>query len=298
MSKCNLCPRKCNIDREFKKGVCQASNQMKIARYSLHAWEEPCLSGEGGSGTIFFTYCNLQCIFCQNYQISSRHVGYEISIEEFADICLKLQEMGAHNINLVTPTHYVDQIISGILLARKKGLTLPIVYNTSGYERKETIQKLEGIVDVYLPDFKYYDESLAIQYSHAPKYPFYAMESIGEMFRQVGRPIYDKDGLLVRGVIVRHLVLPGCIKDSKNVLNYLYDTYHDDIILSIMNQYTPVRTFSKFLNLNRKVTEEEYEEIVNYAFDIGIRNAFIQEGDTQQESFIPEFSSTKDSVSG
>lgn len=289
-SSCHLCPRDCGINRNVHKGVCGASNQMKIARFSLHEWEEPCLSGTNGSGTIFFTYCNLQCIFCQNYKISSEHVGKEISIQEFSDICLKLQEMGAHNINLVTPTHYVPLIVEGINLARKSGLTLPIVYNTSGYEKVETIQMLEGVIDIYLPDFKYFDDNLARSYSNVSNYTSYAMKSLEEMVRQVGSPKYDEDGLLQKGVIVRHLCLPGLIEDSKHVLKYLYDTYKDQIIISIMNQYTPVRMIPKFENLNRTLTEEEYDEIINYACDIGITNAFIQEGETQKSSFIPEFS--------
>ncbi len=286
---CHLCPRNCGINRNVAKGFCGASNQMKIARFSLHEWEEPCLSGTNGSGTIFFTYCNLQCIFCQNYKISSEHVGREISILEFSDICLKLQKMGAHNINLVTPTHYVPLIVEGIRLARKHGLTLPIIYNTSGYETVETIQMLNGIIDIYLPDFKYFDEKIAKPYSNVSNYTSYVKASLEEMVKQVGKPKYDKNGLLQKGVIVRHLCLPGLEEDSKNILKYLYDTYHNHIIISIMNQYTPVRNIPNFKNLNRTLTEEEYDEIIDYACDIGITNAFIQEGETQKSSFIPDF---------
>lgn len=289
-SHCHLCPRNCGVNRYLHSGVCGASNQMKIARFSLHEWEEPCLSGTNGSGTIFFTYCNLQCIFCQNYKISSEHVGKEISIQEFSDICLKLQEMGAHNINLVTPTHYVPLIVEGIKLAKKNGLILPIVYNTSGYENVETIRMLDGIIDIYLPDFKYFDDAIAKSYSNVSNYTSYAKKSLEEMVRQVGLPQYDENGILLKGVIVRHLCLPGLKEDSKNILKYLYDTYKNQIIISIMNQYTPVRTISKFKNLNRTLSEEEYDEIIDYACDIGITNAFIQEGETQKSSFIPEFS--------
>ena len=289
LEKCTLCPRECKINRKYKKGVCQAGISMKIARYSLHEWEEPCISGTNGSGTIFFTYCNLQCIFCQNYKISKEQIGQEISIEEFSNICLELQAKGAHNINLVTPTHYVPQIIEGIKKAKTNGLTIPIVYNTSGYEKKETIQKLKGIVDIYLPDFKYADNTLALKYSHAPKYFEYAKESLEEMINQVGENTYDENGILKKGIIIRHLVLPGQLENTKQVLKYVHETYKDKITISIMNQYTPVRKFERFKNLNRTITEEEYDEIIDYALDLGITNAFIQEGETQKESFIPEF---------
>lgn len=285
---CSLCPRECNINRKKEKGVCGASEIMRIARYSLHEWEEPCLSGTHGSGTIFFSFCNLQCIFCQNYKISSEHIGYEITIDDFVDICLELQEKGAHNINLVTPTHYVPQIILGIKEARKKGLILPIIYNTSGYEKKETIKQLNGIIDIYLPDFKYFDDTIGLRYSKVSNYSDYAKESLEEMVSQVGSPIYE-NGLLKKGVIVRHLCLPGEVEDSKKILKYLYQTYHDSIIISIMNQYTPIRKFLKYPNLNRTLTEQEYEEIIDFACDTGITNAFIQEGETCKESFIPEF---------
>ena len=292
MNLCNLCPRKCNVDRSKENGVCGATDKMKIARAALHYWEEPCISGEEGSGTIFFTYCNLKCIFCQNYQISKNHIGQEITIEEFADICLKLQSQKARNINLVTPTHFVPLIIEGLKLAKEKGLKIPIVYNTSGYETIETIKMLDGLIDIYLPDLKYMDDSLAIKYSHAPNYFEYAKNAILEMVKQVGKPIFDKNGIMKKGVIVRHLVLPHHQEDSKNIIKYLYETYQDDIYISIMNQYTPVRKFERYQNLNEKVTEEIYQEIIDYALDIGIKNAFIQEGETQSESFIPEFSST------
>lgn len=287
--KCNLCPRKCNVDRKKKLGVCGASTTLKIARAALHFWEEPCLSGEKGSGTIFFSFCPLQCIFCQNHQLSHDHLGQEITISQFADICLDLQKQGANNINLVTPTHYVPWIVEGITLAKKRGLHLPIVYNTSSYESVETIQMLNGIVDIYLPDLKYFDDQYGILYSHAPNYFSYATVAIQEMVKQVGEPIFNEQGILQRGVIVRHLCIPGLKGDSKKVLNYLYTTYHNQIYISIMNQYTPVRTFKRFSNLNRPLSENDYEEIIDYALDIGITQAYQQEGKTQLESFIPEF---------
>lgn len=288
--KCNLCPRKCNVDRKNQLGVCGASTTIKIARAALHFWEEPCISGEKGSGTIFFSHCSLQCVFCQNYRLSHDHpLGEEITISQFADICLDLQEQGANNINLVTPTHYVPWIVEGIKLAKERGLHLPIVYNTSAYESVETIRMLDGIVDIYLPDLKYFDDQYGILYSHAPNYFFYATEAIKEMVKQVGEPIFNEQGILQRGVIVRHLCLPGLKEDSKKVLHYLYTTYHNQIYISIMNQYTPIRHFERFPNLNQTLSEEDYDEIIDYALDIGITQAYQQEGETQLESFIPEF---------
>lgn len=287
--KCNLCPRNCNVDRSNGEiGYCGADNEMVIAKYSLHMWEEPCISGEKGSGTIFFSYCNMRCCFCQNYEISELHKGRTVSVEEFSDICLKLQEMGANNINLVTPTHYVPWIVKGLRLAKGKGLNIPIVYNTSSYENVSTIKMLEGLVDIYLPDLKYYDDSLGIKYSKCNNYFKYASVAIDEMVKQIGKMEIDNNGMMKKGVIVRHLLLPGHLEDSKKIIKYLYDKYHDNIIISIMNQYTPVRVL-EYDELNHKVTEDEYDELINYAYDLGVRNAFIQEGDTQDISFIPDF---------
>ncbi|MGN1028639.1 MAG: radical SAM protein [Bacilli bacterium] len=287
--KCYLCPRNCGVDRDNGElGYCMAPGEMVVARYSLHQWEEPVISGEQGSGTIFFSYCNMRCCFCQNYQISELHKGRVVSIEEFSRICLDLQENGAHNINLVTPTMYVPYIIEGLRLAKKNGLVIPIVYNTSGYENVDTIRMLEGLVDIYLPDLKYYDDKLGEKYSNCLNYFQYASKAIEEMVRQVGEFQIDQDGMMKRGVIVRHMVMPGNIEDSKKIIKYLYEKYGDKIILSIMNQYTPVRRL-EYKELNRKVRREEYDEVINYAYDLGIRNAFIQEDDTQEESFIPDF---------
>lgn len=287
--KCYLCPRNCGVDRDNGElGYCMAPGEMVVARYSLHQWEEPVISGEQGSGTIFFSYCNMRCCFCQNYRISELHKGRVVSIEEFSRICLDLQENEAHNINLVTPTMYVPYIIEGLRLAKKNGLVIPIVYNTSGYENVDTIRMLEGLVDIYLPDLKYYDDKLGEKYSNCLNYFQYASKAIEEMVRQVGEFQIDQDGMMKRGVIVRHLVMPGNIEDSKKIIKYLYERYGDKIILSIMNQYTPVRRL-EYKELNRKVRREEYDEVINYAYDLGIRNAFIQEDDTQEESFIPDF---------
>lgn len=278
------------MDREKGEvGYCGAPYDMVIARYSLHMWEEPVISGEAGSGTIFFSYCNMRCCFCQNYEISELHKGKLVSIEEFSDICLELQERGANNINLVTPTHYVDKIIEGLKIARKKGLVIPVVYNSSGYENVETIRKLEGLVDIYLPDFKYYDDIYSLKYSKAKNYFECASSAINEMVRQVNSVEIDDNGIMKKGVIVRHLLLPGMLKDSKKIIKYLYDTFGDKIIISIMNQYTPVRELD-YDELNKSVSDHEYDELIDYAYDLGVRNAFIQEGETQKASFIPDFS--------
>ena len=288
--RCNLCPRNCNVDRENGEfGYCGASNELVIARYSLHMWEEPVISGESGSGTIFFSYCNMRCCYCQNYEISEFHKGRIVSVEEFSDICLELQEKGANNINLVTPTHFVDKIIKGLKLARRKGLVIPVVYNSSGYENVETINVLDGLVDIYLPDLKYYDDSYAFKYSKARDYFEYASSAILEMVRQVGSVEIDDNGMMKKGVVVRHLLLPGMLEDSKRIIKYLYDTFGDKIIISIMNQYTPVREL-EYDELNNRVSDCEYDELINYAYDLGVRNAFIQEGETQKASFIPDFS--------
>ena len=292
--KCNLCPRNCNVDRDKGElGYCQAPENMVIARYSRHMWEEPVLSGDKGSGTIFFSYCNMRCCFCQNYALSELHKGRVVSIEEFAKITLDLQNSSVYNINLVTPTMFVPNIIKGIQLARDKGLVLPVVYNTSSYESVNTIRKLDGYVDIYLPDLKYYDNELGIKYSNTNNYFYYASRAIDEMVRQVGKFVLDDNGMMIRGVIVRHMVMPGCVEDSKKIIKYLYDTYHDDIMISIMSQYTPVRE-CQYFELNRKISEDEYTEVVNYAYDLGVRNAFIQEGSSQDQSFIPDFDVFRD----
>jgi len=289
LNKCNICPRECNVNRNNNElGFCKCNNEIKIANYSLHMWEEPCISGDVGSGTVFFSYCNLQCIYCQNYEISTLHKGKVVSINELVDIFLELQDRGALNINLVTPTHYIPLIKEALIIAKDKGLLIPIVYNTSSYEKVDSINSLEGLIDVYLPDLKYYDNELGIKYSKCKDYFEFATKAIDEMYRQVGKTKIV-EGIIKKGVIVRHLVLPGHIEDSKKIIKYLYDKYKDNIYISIMNQFTPVNKVC-YPNLNRTLTENEYDEVVNYAYDIGVRNAFIQEGETCLESFIPKFS--------
>ena len=285
--KCNLCPRNCNVNRKVERGFCGAKDKMVVARFSLHKWEEPPISGDNGSGTIFFSGCNLRCIYCQNYKISEELHGKEITESELADICLKLEKSGAYNINIVTGTHFIPLIKDGLLLAKEKGLSIPIVWNSSGYESVEALKELDGIVDIYLPDLKYFDDKLAIKYSSCNNYFEYATEALDEMYKQVGNPVFEND-LMKKGMIVRHLMLPDHLEDSKKIIKYLYDTYKDNIYISIMNQYTPVRK-TKYHNLNNKLKEKDYDELINYALDLGIKNAFIQEGETQDESFIPDF---------
>lgn len=288
---CMLCPRYCDVDRETKTGYCGADNTVKIARAALHHWEEPCISGRRGSGTVFFSYCNLKCVFCQNYRISTWHQGKHISTACLAEKFLDLQAQGAHNINLVTPTHYVPQIIEALALAKTDGLSIPIVYNSSAYETVETIQMLNGYIDIYLPDLKYYDDTYAIKYSRAEHYFQYASAAIAQMFAQAGSPVFDSDGMMRSGVIVRHLMLPHLLFDSKKILDYLYQTYHDDIYISIMSQYTPLSALiNDYPELNMKIQPAYYSALIDYAVKLGITNAFIQEGEAADESFIPSFS--------
>ncbi|MDD6440688.1 MAG: radical SAM protein [bacterium] len=292
MGKCMLCPRHCLADRENgRKGFCMESSTVRVARAALHMWEEPCISGEKGSGTVFFVGCTLRCVYCQNYQISGGSVGKEISVERLAEIFIELKEKGANNINLVTPTHFVPQIIQALEMAKAQGMDLPVVYNTSGYEEIETLRMLEGYVDVYLPDFKYLNPSHARKYSMAEDYPQKAKDAIEEMVRQVGEPRFDENGIMTRGVIVRHLLLPGCLEDAKKIVSYLFDTYGNRIYMSLMNQYTPLDSLDKekYPELNRRVSEKAYDWLIDYALSIGVEHAFIQEGETAEESFIPPF---------
>lgn len=287
--KCSLCPRHCMADREQTTGYCGVKNTLRVARAALHFWEEPCISGAEGSGAVFFTGCNLRCVFCQNYHIARAEQGKEISVERLAEIFLELQAQKANNINLVTATHYVPQVIEALKQAKEQGLTIPVVYNCGGYESVETLRLLEGFVDIYLPDFKYMDPARAKKYSHAEGYPKIAKAALAEMVRQQPKAAFDRDGILKRGVIVRHLMLPGGIKDSKAVVKYLYETYGDQIYLSLMNQYTPLPQVEAYPELTRKLKKFEYDRLVDYAISLGVTNGFIQEGETAEESFIPAF---------
>lgn len=287
---CILCPRECRINREDgKRGYCGMDSKIYAARAALHMWEEPCISGEKGSGAVFFSGCGLRCIFCQNREIAIGKDGKEISVEKLGEIFIHLEKQGAANINLVTGAHYVPQIIEALKIAKEKGLSVPIVYNSSGYEKVETLKLLEGYVDVYLPDFKYMEGSLAEDFSNAPDYPERAKAAIEEMVRQTGNCVFNEDGYIEKGTIVRHLILPGHTVNSKKVLEYLHSTYGNKIFISIMNQYTPVYEQKKYTELNRKVTEREYKKVLDYALEIGLENGFWQTGDTAKESFIPAF---------
>lgn len=290
LSNCTLCPRNCGVDRtKGHFGYCKMPAELLAARAALHMWEEPCLVGDTGSGTVFFSGCNLRCVFCQNHTIAAGQTGKAITIRRLSEIFLELQQKGAVNINLVTPTHYIPQIREALLLAKSEGLILPIVYNTGNYEKPESLRLLDGLIDIYLPDMKYYSDELADRYSHAGNYFSVACEGLAEMYRQVGPCQFDDNGLLRKGIIVRHLVLPGQVRDSKRILHYLHDTYGDNIWISIMNQYTPLPHVSHIPELNRRVTSEEYDRLIDYALRLGIENAFIQEGEAAQDSFIPPF---------
>ena len=289
---CTLCPRNCHVNRlEGERGFCGQTAKLTAARAALHMWEEPCISGDAGSGAVFFSGCGLGCVYCQNHSIAKGDVGKEISTERLAEIFLELQEQGAWNINLVTAGHFVPFVTEALHSAKKQGLVLPVVYNTSGYEKTDTLKLLEGYVDIYLPDLKYRSSDLARRYSLAPDYPQIAEKALQEMVRQVGSPVFEGERML-RGVIVRHLVLPGLVEGSKRVIRYLYEQYGDSIYISILNQYTPMPGLQGYPELKRKIAEEEYDEVVDYAIELGVENGFIQEGDTAEESFIPEFDIT------
>lgn len=285
---CTLCPRNCKVNRYEKSGACGANANIKLAHYSLHEWEEPIVSGTNGSGTVFFSNCNLKCIFCQNSEISELGYGKEISNDRLTEILLELQEKGAHNINLVTPTHYVPQIIDTIKQIKNKKLKIPVVYNTSSYENPFTIDLLDGIVDVYLADLKYYDNALGEKYSHCKNYFQVASAAIDKMYNQVGNPVIENN-LIKKGLIVRILILPGEIDDAKKIIKYLYNKYGDNIYISLMNQYTPMKKFVDFPNLNNKLKDSEYDDVIEYACNLGVTKAFIQEGETSSTSFIPKF---------
>lgn len=290
LKKCEICPFRCKVNRlDGQIGRCGCNDKIKIAMYSLHNFEEPCISGEEGSGTVFFSNCNLKCIFCQNYKISQEGKGKEISIEELANIFLKQQENGANNINLVTPTMYSYQIIEAIKIARDQGLKLPIVYNTNGYENIETIKALKGYVDIYLPDLKYYSNELAEKYSKAPNYFNVATQAILEMINQVGEPTFDERGIMKKGVMVRHLVLPGHVQNSKHILKWLKENVDKKAYVSVMAQYFPTYKAKECEYLNRKLTKKEYEEVEEYLYLLDIENGYMQELGKHEEEYVPDF---------
>lgn len=286
---CNWCPRECSIDRYHQVGFCQCPPQLKVARAALHFWEEPCISGKQGSGTIFFSGCNLRCCFCQNYPISSEGTGIAISAERLAEICLELQAAGAHNINLVTPTPYLSWILPGLDLAKPK-LHIPVLFNCGGYEKVETIKALEPYVNIYLPDLKYYSDELAWKYSRCPDYFATAAAAVQEMVAQCGKPILNRDGILQSGVIIRHLVLPGARHDSIKVMQWLSDKLpRDHFILSLMSQYTPTHNSSQFKEINRTLTSLEYDSVVSEAIRLGLINGYIQDRCSATLGYIPPF---------
>lgn len=288
--KCDLCPRHCQVDRTQRRGYCGESRTLRIARAAPHYWEEPAISGTRGSGTVFFSGCSLRCVFCQNHEIAVSHIGRDVTPEELVGIMLSLQEEGVHNINLVTPSHFTAQLVPVLRSVRERGLQIPIVWNSGGYESVSALQMLEGLVDIYLPDFKYLSPQTAAEYSNAPDYPQTAKAALAEMVRQQPDQIFDENGLMRRGVQVRHLVLPGHAQESRQVLWYLHRTYGDAIGVSIMNQYTPMPQVRDDPLLSRRVTAHEYASVVRYAEQIGLTHALIQEGEAASESFIPEFS--------
>lgn len=288
--KCELCPFRCKVNRlNGEIGRCGCNDKIRIDKYQLHYFEEPCISGKDGSGTVFFSNCNFRCIFCQNYKISQERKGYEISIEELANIFIELQNKGANNINLVTPTTYAYQIIEAIKIARNKGLNLPIIYNTNGYESLTTLRDLKGYIDVYLPDLKYYSNEIAEKYSKAPQYFEIATKAIMEMIKQVGSVVLDENGIIQKGVIVRHLVLPNHIQNSKHILKWLKSNVDDTAYVSVMAQYFPTYKAKEDKYIYRKLNKKEYQEIENYLYLLEFKNGFIQELGEHEEEYVPDF---------
>ena len=278
LHRCNLCPHNCNVNRlNGEIGRCKCSNKIKIALASIHYYEEPCISGKNGSGTVFFSNCNLYCVYCQNYKISQLGKGKEITIKELSTIFLQLQEKGANNINLVTPTSYVYQIIEAINIAKENGLKIPIIYNTNSYENVETIELLKGYIDVYLPDLKYYNNELAKKYSKIDNYFEKATNTIMKMYEQVGNPIFDEAGIIKKGQILRHLVLPNYILNSKHILKWIKENMPENIYVSVMAQYFPTYKAKEEELINRKLTKKEYKQIENYLYSLNLENGYIQE---------------------
>ena len=289
LEKCEICPHKCNVNRENgQTGRCKCNDKIKIALVSTHEYEEPCISGKNGSGTVFFSNCNLNCMYCQNYEISQLGKGREITIEELADIFIKQQEKGVNNINLVTPTMYAYQIIEAIKIARKNGLNLPIIYNTNGYERVETIKALDGYIDVYLPDLKYYSDTLSKKYSNVDKYFEVATKAIKEMYSQVGQATFNEKGIIQKGVIIRHLILPNHLQNTKHILKWIKENL-GDIYVSIMAQYFPTYKAKGDSLIGRKLTKKEYKEIENFLYTLDLKNGYIQELGEHEEEYVPEW---------
>ena len=293
LKSCKLCNRECGVNRlQGELGFCKASSEVRIAKASLHLWEEPPISSGLGSGTVFFTHCNFRCVFCQNHDISQEDKGTTITIQKLSDIFLNLQNKGANNINLVTPTHYVPQIKEAIEISKSNGLNIPILYNTNSYDTLETIKSLEGYIDVYLPDFKYFDDKYSIKYSKANMYLQNIIPVLNEMLRQTGEVTFDKQGRIQKGVIIRHLMLPGLLFDSKKVIDKIYSTFGDRVYISIMNQYIPMHRACDYPEINKPLNPLHYDSLINYATDIGVTNGFIQDEGTNIRDFIPDFNSS------
>ncbi len=286
---CTICPHNCKINRTKNPGRCKSTDKIKIALYSIHNFEEPCISGEKGSGTIFFSNCNMNCVFCQNYEISQLGRGKEITIEELANVMIKQQERNVQNINLVTPTSYALHIVEAIKIARKKGLKIPIVYNTNGYESVETLKLLEGYVDIYLPDLKYYYDDLAKKYSKVDNYFEIATKAIQEMYRQVGTPVLDENGVMKKGLMIRHLILPNEVQNSKKVLKWVKENIDSNVYVSIMAQYFPTYKAKEIPEIARKITKEEYEKVENYLYELDLENGYIQELGEHEEEYVPRW---------
>lgn len=285
---CSICPRKCNADRENSVGFCKSPAEFRLARAALHFWEEPCISGENGSGTVFFSGCNLKCVYCQNYEISIENKGVVVDDSRLIEIFKSLIEQGAENINLVNPTHYADRLAN---LFEKWHCPVPVVYNTSGYESAQTLKMLDGIVDIYLTDFKYIRPDKAQKYSNAPDYPEVAKNALAEMKRQVQGYAFDSRSVMQKGVIVRHLVLPQNTNSALRIIDYIAENY-SDTYLSIMAQYVPCGSLENYPEINRKITEREYNKVVDYALQMGLENVFIQQTESAEKEFIPPFDFT------
>ena len=290
LESCTVCARNCSVNRAYGNlGFCKSGASIKLAKAYGHMWEEPCISGKNGSGTVFFSNCNLRCVFCQNHDISQENIGKEVSIKRLSEIFLEQQARGFHNINLVNPTHYIPQIISALDIAKSKGLSIPVVYNSNGYENIESIKKLKGYVDVYIPDLKYFNDKYAIKYSKAPNYFNIASNTILEMVNQVGECEFDDEGIMTKGVIIRHLMLPGLLFDSKKVVDYIYKTFGDKVYLSLMNQYTPMFKAKDYPEIDKPLNPKHYDSLIDHCIDLGYKNAFIQESGTNNTTYVPDF---------
>lgn len=290
LERCEICPHKCKTNRILRKStICNATDKIMIALASIHNYEEPCISGTKGSGTIFFSNCNLNCVYCQNHEISQEGFGKEITVEHLADILLSQQNKGVHNINLVTPTIYTIQIIESIKIAKSKGLTIPIVYNSSGYDSVESLKLLDGYIDVYLPDFKYASNDLGIKYSKVNKYFDVVKPALMEMYKQVGEPVFDENGIIQKGILIRHMILPNNVKNTKNVLDNIKEMFGTNIYISVMAQYFPTHKSKEFEELNRKISKKELRRVEDYMYELGFENGYTQELGTHEEEYVPTF---------